>query len=85
MHTIELLEEATGLAKRLGYAIRQDWFDGNGGGACRVKGKKLLFLDLGSTPSEQLEIVLDLLRQDPELSTFPMSPELCKLLQPRAA
>ena len=50
MHTIELLDQALDLAKRLGYAIRQDFFAGCGGGGCILKGRKLLFLDLDLTP-----------------------------------
>ena len=32
MHTVVLLAHALNLAERLGYVIRQEWLDGNGGG-----------------------------------------------------
>ncbi len=53
MHTVEMLDQAIALAKRLGYAIRQDSFAGCGGGGCELKGRKFLFLDLDLNPEEQ--------------------------------
>ncbi len=64
MSTVELLEQALALAKRLGYAVRQEWLGGSGGGACEIKGKKLLFLDLAETPLDHLDQVLELLRRE---------------------
>ena len=31
MHTVVLLAHALNLAERLGYVVRQEWLDGNGG------------------------------------------------------
>ncbi len=55
MNAIELRDEAIHLAQRLGCEVREDWFDGRGGGLCLVRGKKRLFLDVAQTPEEQLE------------------------------
>ena len=52
MHTVELLAEALNLAGRLGYEVRQEWLAGNGGGACELKGRKILFLDLALGPAD---------------------------------
>jgi hypothetical protein len=83
MHTVEMLDQAIGLAKRLGYAIRQDSFAGCGGGGCELKGRKFLFLDLDLDPEEQLDQVLSALRHQPAAQTLPMSRELGELLKVR--
>ena len=83
MHTVELLEEAIALAQRMGYQIRQEWLGGNGGGACEIKGRKSIFLDLALGPADQLDQVLNALRREPESLTLPMPYPLRDLLQPR--
>jgi hypothetical protein len=82
MHTVALRDEAIALAVGLGYAVRQEWFAGQAGGGCELRGQKILFLDLDLSPGEQLEQVLDALRREPDIGNqkLPMSPELCKLL-----
>ncbi len=83
MHTVELLAHALDLAARLGYKVRQEWLGGNGGGACELKGRKILFLDLAQGPAEQFEEVLDTLRREPGAAALPMPHELRELLQLR--
>lgn len=82
MHTVELLDQAVDLAKRLGYGIRQDFFAG-GGGSCELKGRKFLFLDLDLGPDEQLEQAVAALRNEPAAVTLPISRELGELLRVR--
>lgn len=65
MHTVDLLEQAVRAAQQAGYHIRHEWLGGNGGGACEIKGRKSLFIDLAQSPEEQLESVLQALRQQP--------------------
>jgi hypothetical protein len=83
MHTVEMLDQAIDLAKRLGYLIRQDFFAGCGGGGCEVKGRKLLFVDLDLGPEEQLGQIVAALRVEPTVSVLPMSRELGELLKVR--
>jgi hypothetical protein len=83
MHTVELLQAALNLAARADYEIRQEWLGGNGGGGCRLNGRKLLFLDLALGPLDQLEAVLDSLRHDPDAAGLPMPHELRELLTVR--
>jgi hypothetical protein len=80
MHTVELLDQALKLAGRIGYAIRQEWLAGTGGGGCELKGQKLLFLDLDLRPDEQLEQVLEVLRHEQTAAGLPMPHELRDLL-----
>ena len=64
MHTVELLEHALRIAKRLGYGIRHEWLGGHGGGACVLKGRKWIFLDLAQPPVEQLALVAGVIRDE---------------------
>jgi len=64
MHTVEMLEQALSVAKQLGYSVRFESLAGHSG-ACEIKGKKILFLDLELSPGEQLEHVLDALKHEP--------------------
>lgn len=85
MHTIELLREALALLEQCGYTVRQEWLDGGGSGACRVKGRKWFFLDLALAPDEQLELAADALRGEPEVTGLPIPRPLCDLLNSRKA
>ena len=73
MHTVEILDQALDLAVQLGYTVRQECFAGNGGGACQIKGRMFLFLDLDLGPEEQLEQVIAVLRDEPKAHSFPLS------------
>jgi hypothetical protein len=83
MHTVVLLSHALNLAERLGYAVRQEWIDGNSGGGCVLRGRKLLFIDLASPPDDQLEIVLVVLRGEPGVAQQEMPHELRAALRMR--
>jgi hypothetical protein len=85
MHTVDLLDEAVALAAKLGFGVRQDWFGGTQAGACELDGQRWIFIDLALTPRDQLEQVLDALR---EFSNQPHSsscPKLQALLNMRKA
>ena len=79
----ELLEEAIALARQAGYRVRQDWLGGSGGGDCEIKGQKWIFLDLAVGPLDQLELVLDTLRREPNVVSLPMPYQLRDLLAVR--
>ena len=85
MHTVERLEQAIELAVQLGFEVRQDWFAGTTGGACELKGRRWLFIDLALSPSEQLDQVLEALANVADLDRSSIEPHLQKLLNPRKA
>jgi hypothetical protein len=85
MHTVELLQEALAAARRLGYEVRQDWLGGDGGGHCLVRGRKWLLLDLAQSAGEQLDVVTDALRAEPDSVAVVTSPELAERLKVRTA
>jgi hypothetical protein len=84
MHTVDLLAKALAEAQRLGFRIRQEWLGGMGG-ACVLRGQKWLFLDETLSPAEQLDVVLEALRDDPALGRLPVDHELVRLLDVRKA
>lgn len=88
MHTVDLLEQALAAARRLGWQVREDWLDGNGGGACYFKGQKWIFLDLAQGASEHLAVVCEALAGDASLHAQPQvawSNELLALIHARKA
>jgi hypothetical protein len=76
MHTVELLEQALRTAQHLGYQVRQEWLGGSGGGGCQIAGKDCIFVDLALPAIEQLDQVLETLREDPGVYTLRLAPEL---------
>jgi hypothetical protein len=60
--------------------VREDWFDGRGGGLCLVRGQKRLFLDVAQTPEEQLESLAAALSGEAELAGVAMTTELADFL-----
>lgn len=85
MHAVDLLREAVDLAKRMGCEVREDWFDGRGGGVCLVRGRKQLFLDLAQSADEQLESIALALSGEIQLANAEMRPELADYLNVRRA
>ncbi len=81
MHSIDVLEEAIGLAQMSGIEVRHEWLAESTGGICRIGTKQVLFVDLSLTAQEQLQQVIAGLRQcqiTPETET---SLRLRQLLQ----
>jgi len=83
MHTVVLLAHALNLAERLGYVVRQEWLDGNGGGGCELRGRRYLFIDLAASPEDQFDLVLRVLRSEPRAAELSMPQELRNVLRLR--
>ncbi|MHB8898213.1 MAG: hypothetical protein ACYC6Y_05660 [Thermoguttaceae bacterium] len=76
MHTVDLVKEATLLARSAGYRIRQECLGGALGGGCEFGGQKWIFLDVALGPVDQLAQIVEALRLDPEVAQRPMSDPL---------
>lgn len=85
MHTVELLEQAVALAEERGFVVRQDWLGGSTAGACEFKGRRWLLIDLAQSPREQLDLVLEALRQFPPQAPSIATSHLQSLLPSRKA
>ena len=80
MRTVELLEQALAVIRKLGYQIREECVGGNGGGICVVHGQKWFFLDPSLDLSEQLDVACEALRDEPAIYNAQLSPELRQVL-----
>ena len=85
MHTVELLDEAVALAIECGFGVRQEWFGGTRAGACEIKGHRWIFIDLALTPAEQLDQVVEGLREFADVPQSSLSPQLHAMLSTRKA
>lgn len=80
MRTLELLDYLIELARRLGFEIREEWLDGTGGGACEIKGQKILFVDQSLPPADRVEQVARSIKGCEELARVYVLPEARALL-----
>lgn len=76
MRTLEKLEQAISLAERMGYRVRYEPLAGCHGGVCEFGGNRWLFVDLGLSVDERLELVSETLLADPSLPESELSTEL---------
>jgi hypothetical protein len=81
MHAVDLMEEAIRAAVALGYKVRQEWLGGADGGACEIKGRKYLFLDLSLSVHERLRLVLDALHRENAARRMAVSEPLRRVLE----
>ena len=81
MQTVELLEAGFAAAQQLGYNIRHEWLDGNGGGVCEFGGARWIFVDLAQNPGEQLDQVVEAIRNDSNWEKIGLATELRNLVQ----
>lgn len=65
-NSVDLLEKALQHAKSLGILIRSEFLEGTPGGLCRIGDRLHLFLDQSQTAADQLDTVMQALR-DPHL------------------
>jgi regulator of extracellular matrix RemA (YlzA/DUF370 family) len=84
-----LVEELAAAAERLGLEVRRERLLREvgyraRGGACRLREKDLVILDSAQPPAEQLEVLLEALREC-DLEALYLSPAARRLLQDSAA
>jgi hypothetical protein len=80
-----LVDELTEAAKRLGLEVRRERILREvgyraRGGACRLREKYLIIIDRDQPPSEQIEVLVEALR-DCDLEQLYLSPEARRILQ----
>ncbi|HEX5102647.1 MAG TPA: hypothetical protein VFV87_02475 [Pirellulaceae bacterium] len=85
MHTVEMLERLTDLARQAGYTIRHEWLGGAGGGKCEFAGRKWIFVDLSLSVVEQLDQVAAALKDDPAVWTLDLPVPITRALGRRMA
>lgn len=85
MHSVDLLRELVGVARQLGYGVRQEWLDGVAGGGCQYGKRRWIFVDMSLPIEEQLEQVFGVLCSDPRLELITLSPGAQRYFRTRAA
>jgi len=85
MKIVEQLEKCLDLARQVGYGIRHEWLDGDGGGACEIGGKRWIFVDLAQSPAEQLDRVIEAIQGEPALAKIGIPHEVQSLFDDRRA
>lgn len=80
-----LMEEATSVARQLGYDVREGWLEVFESALSHSKGKKSLTLSVTHTSHERLDCLANALRCEPMLSRIRMSQVLRRYLNPRTA
>lgn len=69
------------LAEQLGYQIRRAELGGEGGGACRLRGEDILFVDTAADVEHRIEATATALAGHPKLGDQFILPELRELLE----
>jgi len=70
------LDTIVGLFEQLGIEVRQERLGGSGGGLCRIRGKRVVFVDLDADAATRLDRCVAALAMVPEAATIYISPEL---------
>ncbi len=85
MHTVELMEQGIAALETLGYGVREEYLGGTGGGGCEIAGRKWVFVDVALNKSEQLDQILETLRNDAAIHSLSLSVDLAAVLGIRRA
>ena len=64
MSTIEQIDQLVEVANLAGIDVRYEYFGGTGGGLCQIAGKRILFMDLALSSTDQLEKVQEVLIEE---------------------
>ena len=78
--TLGLLEEATDVARELGYLVREEPLGDSPGGACTVGGRKQILLNAALPAARRLDVLVDALGADPAVETVATSRLLARRL-----
>lgn len=70
------LDTIVRLFEQLGVEIRQERLGGSGGGLCRIRGKRVVFVDLDADAATRLDRCVEALATVPEAAAVYISPEL---------
>jgi hypothetical protein len=70
------LEALLTLAEHVGIDVRAEPMGGTGGGLCRLRGKRVLFVDTAADLEIRYEKTLNALAPLPELETHFLTPEI---------
>lgn len=70
------LDTIVRLFEQLGVEVRQERLGGSGGGLCRIRGRRVVFVDLDADAATRLDHCVAALATVPEAAAVYISPEL---------
>lgn len=70
------LDTIVRLFEQLGVEVRQERLGGSGGGLCRIRGSRVVFVDLDADAATRLDRCVEALANIPEAAAVYISPEL---------
>lgn len=70
------LDTIVRLFEQLGVEVRQERLGGNGGGLCRIRGRRVVFVDLDADAATRLDRCVEALAAVPKAAEVYISPEL---------
>jgi hypothetical protein len=76
MRTLDKFEQAIALAEKIGYKIRYEALAGSSSGVCEFGGSRWIFIDLGLSVDERLDLISEALLADPSLPISELSDDL---------
>ncbi len=76
MDAVSQLDSIVRLFAQLGVEVRQEHLGGGGGGLCRIRGRRVVFIDLDADAATQLDRCAEALAAIPETGEVYISPDL---------
>lgn len=76
MDTTAQLDTIVRLFEQLGIEIRQERLGGSGGGLCRIRGRRVVFVDLDADAATRLDRCVGALATIPEAAEVYINPDL---------
>jgi len=76
MDAASQLDTILRLFEQLGVEVRQERLGGSGGGLCRIRGSRVVFVDLDADAATRLDRSIEALSAVPEAAAVYISPEL---------
>lgn len=80
MDTTDQLQAAIDVLASLEIEVRQEYLGGDSGGMCKLRGKRVVFVDLDADAATRLERCADVLRGLSDLETVYLPPHLREML-----
>ena len=81
MENESILEELLDLAEKIGMEVRRASLSGQGGGLCVLRGRRILVVDVGLPPTDQVAQTAGALAGLPELEEMYLKPALRETLE----
>jgi len=76
MGSTALRDESLELFRRVGVDVRREHLGGDGGGLCRIRGRRIVFVDEDADLDTQVATCVAALRLIPEIEAMYVSPAL---------